>query len=105
MGEFMAIEQGKIDGDLQVSDSYVLQGMVTGNVFVLSGGHLTLQGMCGRDLVVNEGGVALVEGTVLGNVRNQGGTLQVSGVVSGQLISSHGQTQVVPGAVVNGVQA
>lgn len=79
----MRTEQGKIEGDLTITEALALYGQATGNVVVADGGNLQLYGM------------------VKGNVVNDGGDLQVFGVISGSLHSPSGTTEVNANAVVH----
>lgn len=88
----MRIEYGKINGTLEVDNQLALHGMTTDNIVVLSGATLELNGMCGGDLIVEEGGIANVRGTVLGSVLNNGGVIEIYGVVNGKVIENAGQT-------------
>jgi len=56
--------------------------MIVGNVTVPDGFKLWLGGMVTGDLTVDEGGAAIVHGTVCGNVDGVG-TTAIYGVVSG----------------------
>ena len=101
----MQTENGKIESDIEVAGEFQLNGMVTGSIVVSSGGSLRLNGMCCKDLIVEEGGEALVFGTVSGNAVNKGGSITVHGVIVGSLTTLSGQSQIVAGALINGVKA
>jgi cytoskeletal protein CcmA (bactofilin family) len=96
----MAIEHGKIDGDVILNYELVLHGMVTGNVSVARGGVLILHGTCSQNLAVEKNGQVYLHGTVAGNVLNRGGYLEIYGTVSGHVHTNEGNTLIDPGAVI-----
>jgi hypothetical protein len=96
----MIVEHGKIEGNLEVGDGFILHGMVTGTITVLDGGVLELHGTCGRDLILEEGATAFLRGTVSGDVRNRGGRLEVYGAIYGRLYKVAGETVVDHNAIV-----
>lgn len=99
----MAIEHGKIEGDLVVDSNLTLHGMVTGSITVVNGGFLALHGMCCHNLVVERGARVELHGTVSGNVLNRGGQLDVHGTVAGHVHTERdGDTSIAPNAVVRG---
>ncbi len=100
----MDTEFGKIDGDLTLSKSLVLFGMITGDITVVEGGQLTLHGMCCRSLILRKGSRVTLHGTVCGNVLNEAGVLDVYGTIIGALHTTGGQTSIKPGAVIDGKQ-
>jgi len=87
---------GKHDGDLAVTGHSVLRGMVTGTTTVTVGALLECYGTCCGDLVIDEGGRAVVYGTVGGNVINRG-SFTLHGVVSGHV---NGQVELADGAII-----
>ena len=97
----MKIESGKIEGNLVVDEPFELQGMVTGVTTVTANGSLKLQGMCCDDLVIQKGGVAMIMGTVDGNLVNEG-TVELRGVIRGNVHSRSGHFQRSPSSVVRG---
>lgn len=101
----MNTETGRINGDVQVTEDWILHGTVVGTVTVVEGGYLELHGMVIRDLVIEPGGMATLYGTVAGSVYNRGGELEVYGVVNGALQGDTGATFVDPNAVVSGLSA
>jgi cytoskeletal protein CcmA (bactofilin family) len=96
----MRAESGKIEGDLEVKDAFVITGMVTGNIVVISGGILDLHGMCVKNVIVRSGGTARLHGMVSGDAINEGGSLEVHGTVNGAVRTVNGTTVVSPSAVV-----
>jgi cytoskeletal protein CcmA (bactofilin family) len=94
----MRVEQGKLEGSLEVSDELNLQGMATGNVTVVLGGVLILNGMCCGNLLLESGSRVELHGMVLGDVLNRGGELAVYGIVNGSVRTDSGQTFVSPNA-------
>jgi cytoskeletal protein CcmA (bactofilin family) len=96
----MRVERGIIEGDLEVEDDLSLPGMVTGNVTVLDGGTLELNGTCGKNLILEDGATAFLNGTVNGSVYNRGGKLEVCGIIYGSLHKEAGETFVDRNAVI-----
>ena len=96
----MSIENGKIEGDITLSNELVLAGMATGNITVADGGILDLSGMCLQSVKVKSGGTARIQGMVHGDVVNEGGSLKISGTVHGSVQTQSGNTVVDQGAVV-----
>jgi len=95
-----AVEDRKIVGNLEIDHKFILNGMVTGNISVVNGGVLTLNGMCCQNLIVEKGAKVYLYGTVTGNVLNRGGELRVHGTVGGNLHTESGDTFIAPSAVV-----
>jgi cytoskeletal protein CcmA (bactofilin family) len=99
----MRIEDGKIEGDIQLDQELTLSGMVTGNIIVVDGGLLNLNGTCCKDLTLQEGAKVYLRGTVGGSVFNRGGYVEIYGTVAGSLhTTEEGSTFVDPHAVVKG---
>lgn len=99
----MPVERGKLEGPLEIGDQLQLDGMATGDVTVLSGGHLILRGICGRNLIIEKDGKVDLYGTVIGDVLNRGGVLEVMGTIRGHLETvESGDTHVSSGARVYG---
>lgn len=94
----MIIERGKIEDDIELDNELVLHGMVNGNVRVVDGEILVLNGMCSQNLVIEEGGRVYLHGTTVGNVHNNGGYLEVYGTINGYLRTESGNTQIDPDA-------
>lgn len=95
----MNIESGKIDDDYEITEDLQLNGMITGCSSVKSGAVLQLDGIVGKDVIVEQGGTAIINGTVSGNVINRGGTIEIYGVVYGNV---NGSALIDDNAVVNG---
>jgi hypothetical protein len=72
---------GRIAGQLTITHDVILRGTVQGDDWVTGGAALTLYGLVAGDLHVDEGGCAIVRGTVSGAVINKGGRVQVFGTV------------------------
>ena len=101
----MRIEDEKIEGDVQLAQELTLSGMVTGNITVVDGGLLNLNGTCCKDLPLLEGAKVYLRGTVGGSVFNRGGYLEIYGTVAGSLhTTQEGSTFIDPDAVVTGDQ-
>ncbi|MCK5280196.1 MAG: hypothetical protein KAK04_16695 [Cyclobacteriaceae bacterium] len=96
----MKIESKKIEGDFVIQENLQFSGMITGNAIVTDGVLLDLHGTVGKDLVVKEGGKAVVKGTVEGDVINQGGAVDIYGNVAGNV---NGQANIYANAIVKGV--
>jgi len=96
----MNIEQGKIAGDVEISNQLQMQGMFTDNVTVKKGGFLLLQGMALKSVVVEVGAIADISGTVSGDVVNNGGKINISGVIKGSILDNSGITEIMDGAIV-----
>jgi len=94
----MQSENGMLKGDIQVEHDLQLNGMVTGSVTVLRGAHFRLNGTACKDLIVEAGSSAEVNGRVSGNVVNVGGDLVIRGVIDGSLKTVSGSTQTDPSA-------
>jgi predicted RNA-binding Zn-ribbon protein involved in translation (DUF1610 family) len=90
----MSAENDKIDGDLIVSNPITLHGMVTGKIVVRDGGLLILQGICCRNLEVETGGTARIQGIVSGNIINHGGKISIEGIVKGSITCPKGITEI-----------
>ena len=95
-------EHGKIEGNLRVTDSLDLHGIVTGTVSVAPGDRLESRGTFCRDLVLAEGSSVHLYGTVSGDVYNRAGELLVSGSVGGTLHGEGGTTVIDPDAAIVG---
>jgi cytoskeletal protein CcmA (bactofilin family) len=96
----MNTENGKIEGDIEITSELNMHGMFTGNVTVKNGGHLMLHGMATKSLYLEQGSVVEISGTVSGNVINNGGKLFVTGTIFGQIIEQAGETHIAVGASV-----
>lgn len=79
----MKTENGKIEGDVQVTDALQMNGMFTGNVEVLAGGHLILNGTACKSVTSKLGSILEINGTVAGDVVDEGGKIFIRGVVLG----------------------
>jgi len=99
----MRTEYGSTAGPRTIADHLVVRGMITGDVVVERDGFLHLYGMVDGKLRVDEGGSAVVRGTVSKDVLNAG-HLEVFGMIIGRLASTPtAETVIVPGAQINGV--
>ncbi|EIK94015.1 hypothetical protein PMM47T1_24014 [Pseudomonas sp. M47T1] len=93
----MKMENGKIVGDIQIAEDFQLNGTVTGSVTVSPNAHFQLQGMVLKNLVIEAGGSAEINGTVQGYVTNSG-SLVVRGVIKGLLSTLSGTTETTASA-------
>lgn len=96
----MNVESKKIEGDFVIQENLQFSGMITGNAIVTDGVLLELHGIVGKDLIVKEGGKAVVKGTVEGNVINHGGVVDIYGNVAGNV---NGQANIDVNAIVKGL--
>ncbi|WP_421221627.1 hypothetical protein [Aeromonas enteropelogenes] len=48
----MQIENGKVEGDVEISSDFKMHGIYAGNVTVKSGGYLTLYGLITKNLTI-----------------------------------------------------
>ncbi|MGY6570250.1 MAG: hypothetical protein ACXIVE_14745 [Salinarimonas sp.] len=78
----MAEISGQYEGPLTLECDLVMRGRVKGTVTVPSGSRLDLEGVIMGDLVVEEGGAAIVHGAVAGALINHGGDVEVRGTVN-----------------------
>lgn len=93
----MRIDSDKIDEDLQVQEELIIHGMITGNVTVLSGGHLILHGVVCKNMYIEKGASADIHGVVLKDVYNRG-ILAIFGTIKGHLHNEDGTTYFGPKA-------
>lgn len=77
----MREETGKLDGDHRLGEDLDLRGTVVGTVTVPDGITFELDGMVTGDLIVETGGRTVVHGTVSGSVVNRGGNIVIYGMV------------------------
>lgn len=73
---------GHLDGPLTLECDLLMRGRVKGAVTVPAGSRLDLEGVIMGDLIVQEGGAAVVRGAVAGTLVNHGGDVEVLGVVN-----------------------
>lgn len=69
-----------IEGSIVLRKDTELLGVAKGMVTVPGGVHLLMEGMVMGDLVVLSGGSAQVNGTVMGYIINDGGTVNLRGM-------------------------
>lgn len=79
--------------DLIFSDAVAFHGQTAGNIVVIDGAVLEMHGICGKDLIVEKGGKAIVTGVVGGTAINNGGHLIVKGLVR-DIQTNSGRTDV-----------
>jgi cytoskeletal protein CcmA (bactofilin family) len=89
---------GTTPGPVTVTEDATIDGVVIGDVFVTKDMHLELRGVVVGDLIIEEGGAAVVHGTVQGAVINQGGEVEIYGAV--QSVRGTGNTRIAFGAVI-----
>ncbi len=92
--------QSTISGNVLVKGSSLIQGMVTGSVYVLKGAALTLQGMVNGSIYILPGGKADIMGMVNRDVVNQGGVVSIEGTIAGTVKRTSGSTKIASGAVI-----
>ena len=92
----------KIDEDVEVRNSLLLNGMITGSAIIHDGAEIMLNGMIVKNVTIEEGAKAMINGMVNGDVQNNGGVLEIFGVVKGNIYKNGGSTTIHPKAVVNG---
>jgi cytoskeletal protein CcmA (bactofilin family) len=90
----------KFEGDLVVQHEQVcIYGMIAGNLNLLAGADVVLNGMvCGNVRI--DGGKLVLNGMVDGDVINCGGEIDFHGRINGDLHRLSGITRVNPGAIV-----
>ncbi|NJK82153.1 MAG: hypothetical protein HC876_08130 [Chloroflexaceae bacterium] len=73
--------------EMVIDRDVTVPNVVTGNIRVIQGGVLRLNGICDGDVIVEAGGTAYIAGIVSGNVVLRGGTLaEASGIIVGQIV-------------------
>ena len=98
----MKTENGKVEGDLLVSEDLNMNGMVTGNITVSNGASLKLNGMCLNNVIVEKSSHAEINGMINGDLINNGGSLDVHGSINGDINSFSGESNVSHSAHVAG---
>lgn len=93
---------GQHEGDLRLSEDLELLGMVTGTLTVPQGRYLDLKGTVKADLVIENGGRAVVRGKVDGTVRNLGGDVEILGMVGAVHDVGATRSTIASGAVITG---
>lgn len=78
----MKIINTKVIGDLYATEDILLTGIVQGNIHILAGGNLALDGKCNGIIIVKTGGIARISGNVSGYVFNMGGELYIDASAS-----------------------
>lgn len=95
---------GITEGNLTLTETVAIEGVVTGEVNLESGVRLDLYGTVGADLILQDGAIVNLHGVVGGDVINNGGTLSVYGIIGGELHRNGGESDIASGAIVNGVE-
>ena len=93
----MNTENGKIEGNINITEDFQLNGVVTASASVINGAYFKLNGVVSKDLTIAAGSSVDVNGVVNGNIINEGGVVNVTGVVRGSL---YGAAHVSANAVV-----
>ncbi len=94
----------KVEGAMRVETDLEFAGLVAGPVTVASGATLHLTGMA-ASLWVEPGATAVVRGTVTDAALNAGGHLEIYGTVgSTRDVAASALTQIMPGAIVDGIR-
>ena len=125
------VHGGVISGGMVVDSDQTMNGSCVGDIAVIEGGRLKLNGACSGDLIMESGETVLrgalagdatqlagtltvngdlliesgdttIRGAVAGDVQNRGGNLKVYGVIKGDLIEDGGTTWVDPKAKIMG---
>ena len=98
---------GSVAGDVTVvrGSKFYMRGTVYGDLTVLHGGRVHVYGNVTGTMIVKEGAKVILSGVIGQDCINEGGrlTLDSAAHVMGKLIRSEdGETQVDPGAVIDG---
>ena len=91
---------GKLIGDVSITNETTLLGMITGTTTVLENINFKNFGIINGDLILENGSVVSLNGIVNGDVINNGGHLEVFGIINGKIVRNGGETVVDPAAVV-----
>ena len=94
-------EHEQIEGNLTLSEDFVLWGTVTGNVTVRQNVLFELHGVINGFLYIEPGAEVRLFGTVNGDIHNQG-NLHVAGSVNGVITDDGQPISYEPGALVTG---
>lgn len=78
-------------GDIVVSDAFQMNAMFAGNVTVVAGGHLILNGTATKNVTCKTWGKLEVNGMVIGDLLDAGGEIALRGMVKGsrQQVKDH----------------
>ena len=94
-------EGEQLEGDLTLSNDFVLRGTLTGNVTVRQNVLFELHGVVNGFHYVEPGAEVRLFGTVNGDIHNQG-NLHVAGTVHGVITDDGQRISYDPGALVTG---
>ena len=97
----MRHEGGVLTGPLVVSDGVEVSGISPHVITVLKGGILRLTGICSGNLVVEQGGRAIILGIVSGVVVNRG-FLEIHGILQNEVLNEGGTVRVFSDSVIAG---
>lgn len=92
---------GKHEGDLSLTESINLNGMIVGSLHVTSGNSAIINGTVTGHVFVEPRGTLKVYGVISGGITNNGGDIEIFGMVSGGLYENAGSTLVHPHAAVS----
>ena len=90
----------RIEGDLVLTSSTTINGLIDGNVIVIDGVTLMHHGLIDGNLIIEEGGTCEVNGRIEKNIINQG-KCAVYGYVEGLIFSSPENIYVDDKAIIN----
>jgi hypothetical protein len=94
-------EVEQLEGDLTLSEHFVLRGTLTGNVTVRQNVLFELHGVVNGFVYIEPGAEVRLFGTVNGDIHNQG-NLHVAGTVNGMLTDDGQRISYDPRAQVTG---
>jgi hypothetical protein len=90
---------GKIDHDIDVTESCAISGQVNGNVIVHAGAQLRMSGQTNGDVVVLEGGLLFKSGQSNGKLFCRGGTVELTGRINGPIYVESGIVLIAEGVM------
>jgi cytoskeletal protein CcmA (bactofilin family) len=90
----------KIEGDVRITETTQLNGMIVGETRVAAGAKLFLGGMVVGNVLLELDSAVELRGMVTGSVINDGGDLEIYGMVNGDVLRRAGKTNIHPNAVI-----
>lgn len=94
-------EREKIQGNITLSENFVLRGTIDGNVTVRPNVLFEIHGIVTGSIYIEPGAEVRILGKVHGNIHNQG-SLHVSGMVNGKIADDGQPISYDVGAMING---
>lgn len=67
----MNTENGKIEGNINITEDFQLNGVVTGSASVINGAYFKLNGVVSKVLTIAAGSSVDVNGVVKGNIQRR----------------------------------